>query len=115
MEFSIKTVSGGTKELYVDEKLIAIGTQEEILPIMNLIIERESMKKVANDGVQPVIQCEKCKYWKKYGYDPIIERCWGECCRPFGEDGVTKETAENDFCSFAKEATDYPTEKGGEW
>ena len=56
--------------------------------------------------------CEKCKYWKKYGYDPIIEKCWGECCRPFGEDGVTQETAENDFCSFAKEATDYPTEKG---
>lgn len=49
MEFSIKTVSGSTKELYVDEKLIAIGTQEEILPIMNLIIERESMKKVAED------------------------------------------------------------------
>ena len=70
------------------------------------------MKKVANDGIQPVIQCKKCKYWKKYGYDSIIERCWGECCRPFGEDGVTKETVENDFCSFAKEATDYPAEKG---
>ena len=37
--------------------------------------------------------------------DAIIEKCWGECCRPFGEDGVTQETAENDFCSFAKEAT----------
>lgn len=56
MEFSIKTMSDGTKKLYVDEKLIASGTQEEILPIMNLIIERESMKKVANDGIQPVIQ-----------------------------------------------------------
>ena len=62
---------------------------------------------------KPVIQCEKCKYWNKYGYDPIIEKCWGECCRPFGEDGVTRETAENDFCSFAKEATDHTAEKGG--
>lgn len=49
MEFSIKTVSDGTKELYVDEKLIASGTQEEVLLIMNLIIERESMKEVAED------------------------------------------------------------------
>lgn len=49
MEFSIKTVSDGTKELYVDEKLIASGTQEEVLLIMNLIIERESMKEVTED------------------------------------------------------------------
>ena len=49
MEFSIKTVSDGTKELYVDEKLTASGTQEEVLLIMNLIIERESMKEVAED------------------------------------------------------------------
>lgn len=49
MEFSIKTMSDGTKKLYVDEKLIASGTQEEVLLIMNLIIERESMKEVAED------------------------------------------------------------------
>ena len=70
-------------------------------------------EQLVKHGVQPVIQCEKCKYWNKYGYDPIIEKCWGECCRPFGEDGVTQETAENDFCSFAKEATDHSAEKGG--
>ena len=49
MEFSIKTVSDGTKELYVDEKLTASGTQEEGLLIRKLIIERESMKEVAED------------------------------------------------------------------
>ena len=69
------------------------------------VILEDYAEQLVKHGVQPVIQCEKCKYWKKYGYDPIIEKCWGECCRPFGEDGVTQETAENDFCSFAKEAT----------
>ena len=39
MEFSIKTVSDGTKELYVDEKLVASGTQEEILSIMRLMTQ----------------------------------------------------------------------------
>ena len=51
LDFSIKTLSDDTKELYVDGKLVASGTQEEVLLIMNLIIERESMKKVANDGM----------------------------------------------------------------
>lgn len=78
----------------------------------SFVILEDYAEQLVKHGVQPVIQCEKCKYWKKYGYDPIIERCWGECCRPFGEDGVTQETVENDFCSFAKEATDSPTEKG---
>lgn len=49
-------------------------------------------------NVVQVVRCKDCAV-------PLIERCWGECCRPFGEDGVTQETAENDFCSFAKEAT----------
>ena len=80
----------------------------------SFVILEDYAEQLIKHGVQPVIQCEKCKYWKKYGNDPIIERCWGECCRPFGEYGVTKETAENDFCSFAKEVTDHPTEKGGE-
>jgi hypothetical protein len=31
-----------------------------------------------------------------------------------GEDGGLKETAENDFCSYAEEAIAHPTEKGGE-
>ena len=52
-------MSNGTKELYVDEKLIASGTQEEVLLIMNLIIERESMKEVAEDVVQ-VVRCVDC-------------------------------------------------------
>ena len=77
------------------------------------VILEDYAEQLVKHGVQPVIQCEKCKYWKKYGYDPIIEKCLGECCRPFGEDSVTQETAENDFCSFAKEATDHLTEKGG--
>ena len=34
-------------------------------------------EELVKHGVQPIIQCEKCKYWKKYGNDPIIERCWG--------------------------------------
>ena len=32
-----------------------------------------------------------------------VVRC--KDCIHIGEDGVTQETAENDFCSFAKEAT----------
>ena len=39
MDFSIKTLSDGTKELYVDKKLIASGTQEEILTIMRLMTQ----------------------------------------------------------------------------
>ena len=77
------------------------------------VILEDYAEQLVKHGVQPVIQCEKCKYWNKYGYDPIIEKCWGECGRPCGEDGVTRETAENDFCSFAKEATDHSAEKGG--
>ena len=49
LDFSIKTLSDGKKELYVDEKLIASGTQEEILPIMRLMIQHEALKKVSDD------------------------------------------------------------------
>lgn len=48
LDFSIKTLSDGTKELYVDEKLIASGTQEEILPIMRLMTQHEALEKVSN-------------------------------------------------------------------
>ena len=49
MDFSIKTLSNGTKELYVDEKLIASGTQEEILSIMRLVTQHEALEKSSND------------------------------------------------------------------
>lgn len=49
MDFSIKTLSDGTKELYVDGKLIASGTQEEILPIMRLMTQHEAIEKVSDD------------------------------------------------------------------
>ena len=49
LDFLIKTLSDGTKELYVDEKLIASGTQEEILPIMRLMIQHEALEKSSND------------------------------------------------------------------
>lgn len=49
LDFSIKTLSGGTKELYVDEKLVASGTQEEILTIMRLMTQHEALEKVSND------------------------------------------------------------------
>ena len=39
LDFSIKTLSDGTKELYVDEKMVASGTQEEVLSIMRLMIQ----------------------------------------------------------------------------
>ena len=82
----------------------------------SFVILEDYAEELVKHGVQPIIQCEKCKYWKKYGNDPIIERCWGECCRPLGEYGASKETAENDFCSFAEEAlAAHPTEKGGVW
>lgn len=49
LDFSIKTLSDGTKELYANEKLIASGTQEEILPIMRLMTQHEAIKKVSDD------------------------------------------------------------------
>ena len=49
MDFSIKTLSDGTKELYADGKMVASGTQEEILPIMRLMIQHEALEKVSND------------------------------------------------------------------
>ena len=50
LDFSIKTLSNGTKELYVDEKLIASGTQEEILTIMRLMTQHEVLEKSSNDN-----------------------------------------------------------------
>ena len=52
LDFSIKTLSDGTKELYADGKMVANGTQEEILPIMRLMIQHEALKKVSDE-------CEK--------------------------------------------------------
>ncbi len=49
LDFSIKTLSDGTKELYVDGKMVASGTQEEILPIMRLMTQHEALEKVSND------------------------------------------------------------------
>ena len=49
LDFSIKTLSDGTKELYVDEKLIASGTQEEILLIMRLMTQHEAIEKASNN------------------------------------------------------------------
>lgn len=92
MEFSIKTVSDGTKELYVDEKLIASGTQEEVLLIMNLIIERESMKEVAEDVVQ-VVRCKDCIH-----RDPEDKKC--DCS--FQAKGGIFPMDDNDFCSYGE-------------
>ena len=49
LDFSIKTLSNGTKELYVDERLIASGTQKEILQIMRLMTQHEALEKVSNN------------------------------------------------------------------
>ena len=49
LDFSIKTLSDGTKELYADGKMVASGTQEEILPIMRLMIQHEALEKSLND------------------------------------------------------------------
>lgn len=92
MEFSIKTVSDGTKELYVDEKLIASGTQEEVLLIMNLIIERKSMKEVAEDVVQ-VVRCKDCIH-----RDPEDKKC--DCS--FQARGGIFPMDDNDFCSYGE-------------
>ena len=92
MEFSIKTVSDGTKELYVDEKLTASGTQEEVLLIMNLIIERESMKEVAEDVVQ-VVRCADCIH-----RDPEDKKC--DCS--FQARGGIFPMNDNDFCSYGE-------------
>ena len=49
MDFSIKTISDNTKELYVDGKMVASGTQEEVLSIMRLMTQHEALEKVSND------------------------------------------------------------------
>lgn len=49
LDFSIKTLSDGTKGLYVDEKLIASGTQEKILQIIRSITQHEALEKSSND------------------------------------------------------------------
>lgn len=49
MDFSIKTLSDGTKELYADGKMVASGTQEEILPIMRLMTQHEALEKVSEE------------------------------------------------------------------
>ena len=49
LDFSIKTRSDGQKELYVDGKLVASGTQEEILSIMRLMTQHEVLEKSSND------------------------------------------------------------------
>ena len=54
MDFSIKTLSDGTKELYVDGKMVASGTQEEILPIMRLMTQHEALERASEE-------CEKDK------------------------------------------------------
>ena len=49
MDFSIKILSDNTKELYVDGKMVASGTQEEILSIMRLMTQHEALEKSSND------------------------------------------------------------------
>ena len=49
LDFSIKTRSDGKKEFYVDGKLVASGTQEEILSIMRLMTQHEVLEKSSND------------------------------------------------------------------
>ena len=49
LDFSIKTLSDGTKELYADGKMVASGTQEEILPIMRLMTQHEAIEKASNN------------------------------------------------------------------
>ena len=49
MDFSIRTISDGTKELYVDGKMVASGTQEEIIQIMRLITQHGAPEKASND------------------------------------------------------------------
>lgn len=66
LDFSIKTLSDGTKELYVDEKLIASGTQEEILSIMRLMTQHEALEKSSNDEGR---ETEKYKAIVNKGYE----------------------------------------------
>lgn len=49
LDFSIRTISDGTKELYVDGKLVASGTQEEIIQSMRLMTQHEAPEKTSND------------------------------------------------------------------
>lgn len=79
----------------------------------SFVILEDYAEELVKNGVQAIVKCKDCKHWEKCCYDPIIEREYGECRRPLGEDGASKETAENDFCSFAEKSIANPTEKGG--
>ena len=39
MEFAIKTIKDGNKELYVDGKLYGVGTQKDILLLINQLTD----------------------------------------------------------------------------
>lgn len=39
MEFAIRTVKDGKKELYVDGRLYSVGTQEDILWLINQLAD----------------------------------------------------------------------------
>lgn len=49
-----------------------------------------------------VVRCKGCKYYNEHGEDPILERKWGVCHRPLGDEECRLEVAENDYCSYGE-------------
>ena len=67
LDFSIKTLSDDTKELYVDGKMVASGTQEEVLSIIRLMTQHEALEKVSNNegrGRRKIKAILECYYEK---------------------------------------------------
>lgn len=56
---------------------------------------------MSRDKQIEVIRCKDCEHWTEVGFDPITEWHWGECRKPLG-DYRACDTAEYDFCSYAK-------------
>ena len=69
LDFSIKTLSDGKKELYVDEKLIASGTQEKILRIMRSMTQHERKMKA-------IVECyDELELFRDMLIDEFLRLC----------------------------------------
>lgn len=54
-----------------------------------------------SENTVEVVRCKDCEYWTEVSFDAITEWHWGECRKPLG-DYRDCDTAEHDFCSYAK-------------
>jgi len=73
----------------------------EAIPILEKYMER--MEKEADDAV-PVVRCGKCKHWRCYGRDFVLEKDYGRCEKPDNESLIKYNASPYDdwFCADGK-------------